>query len=78
MPNPAKSYVQVSITSKTNETATIKITDASGKTVITKPVVLIKGLNSVSVNGLNKFSKGFYIVQLINNEETLSCSLILE
>jgi hypothetical protein len=78
LPNPAKSYVQVSITSKTNETATIKITDASGKAIITQPASISKGLNIFIVNGLDKFSNGFYIVQLINNEEILSSSLIIE
>jgi hypothetical protein len=78
LPNPASSYIKVSITSKTTEQATIKISDVSGKTVITEPVNIITGANTFIINSISQFAHGLYNVQLINKEGTFNNSVLIE
>ncbi|UAY52470.1 T9SS type A sorting domain-containing protein [Ferruginibacter albus] len=77
-PNPAKSFVQLSLSSATNQKGIISITDAAGKNAITKTVTLVKGYNTLTVYEINKLIPGIYNVRLNTNGSMLVASLLIE
>jgi hypothetical protein len=66
-PNPATNYVQLTYISTKYETTTIKVTDISGKTVLTQTASTTPGTNAVTLNFQNKLVSGTYIIQFVVN-----------
>jgi hypothetical protein len=77
-PNPAKSYAQVNFISQKEGKTFISVINILGKTVVTQPVMLNRGSNHVIVGGLDKLSKGVYIVQVTVNESKVTRKIIIE
>jgi len=77
-PNPANSSVQLTFNDQIQETTTIKVTDVSGKTILTQSCNANKGTNSVALNLQNKLPGGVYVVELIVNGENLVNKLVVE
>lgn len=69
-PNPASSTLQVSVASVSNAQVAIRITDATGKTVLEKTANQPAGtqLHSLSVESL---ARGLYVVQVLLNNKRL-------
>lgn len=63
-PNPVKDVLQVQANGITG-LATLSITDAAGRQVYTRDIVLERGSNSVPVN-ISRFGSGIYYVRLSN------------
>ncbi len=66
-PNPASNYVQLTYSSTKYETTTIKVTDISGKTIMTQTAPTTPGTNAVTINFQNKLVSGTYIIQFMVN-----------
>ncbi|WP_207492532.1 Ig-like domain-containing protein [Aridibaculum aurantiacum] len=63
-PNPVIDKLTVTIPSLSPQQGTIVIADASGKTVMMKKVELEKGENRILMEGVERLSKGVYLVQV--------------
>ena len=75
-PNPFGGYVSINLEWNSDEHATIKIINASGKDVLIKNVQLSKGLNYIKLNDLSKLSAGNYFIEVFSAEEKVSQRLI--
>lgn len=69
-PNPAKDVLQVQTSGITGQ-ATLHITDAGGRQLYTRDILLQQGSNSIPVN-ISKFSNGIYYVRLSNGKDTFT------
>jgi hypothetical protein len=63
-PNPAQDYVTIA-SNNSNETVSITINDATGKTVIVKDVIITNNFGKLDLDLVN----GIYIIKLINKEQ---------
>lgn len=63
-PNPAASFLNLSIASTIATTADIRILDGNGQIVKTQDWKLQAGSNSITIQGLQAFSNGVYHVQI--------------
>ena len=72
-PNPFTHSVKVIIPSSRNERATIDVVDMMGRSLKAMPVQLVRGTNQVTVDGLEKYPSGSYLirVKLADRIETL-------
>jgi len=70
-PNPAKDLLQVKTGNSPAGNASLIITDATGRQMYIKHIVLQQGINSIPVN-ISLFSAGIYYVRLINGKESYS------
>lgn len=77
-PNPAKTYVQLQINSKKDETINIVVFDAVGKTIITQKSGVSIGTNVITINNINTLKSGLYFVKMIVNGEANTQKLIVE
>jgi len=64
-PQPAKENVNVRFYSSDNGSATVIITDMTGKAILKENHKLVKGLQSITVN-TNRLSSGIYLVTFID------------
>jgi Ig-like domain CHU_C associated/Secretion system C-terminal sorting domain len=78
MPNPASSYLSIRIYAERDADMDVRIIDNIGRTVLVKRQKVLKGNNTVQLNGLDKFSNGFYSLQLVNNNELITEKLIIQ
>ena len=76
-PNPANKEFYLLIDAKVAETFALNITDVAGRTVYAKPVDVVNGFNSVTVNDL-KLNAGIYFVNLSYKNEKITRKLIIE
>jgi hypothetical protein len=77
-PNPAKNYMQLTYVSNAAESTTIKITDISGKTIITQRAFTSQGTNSIQINLQNKLQSGTYIIQFILDGKNIVKKFIVD
>lgn len=76
-PNPATKDFYLLIDAKVAETFGLNITDVTGRTVYAKPVDVVNGFNSITVNDL-KLTTGIYFVNLSYKNEKITRKLIIE
>ncbi|MBL1220699.1 T9SS type A sorting domain-containing protein [Chryseobacterium sp. L7] len=76
VPNPAKSYIEISTIQDARETVYVRIIDTSGKTVLEKNENLDTGHQSIKIN-IEKMNQGNYIVELKSNGKISSQKLII-
>lgn len=68
-PNPASSFVNVSLTMKESASVEIRLLDATGKVVITHKELMRSGINTVSLTGIDRLSRGLYTVVINAGDE---------
>jgi hypothetical protein len=78
MPNPASAYLSIRIYAEKDADMDIRIIDNIGRTLLVQRQKVLKGNNTVQLNGLDKFSSGFYSLQLVNNNELITEKLIIQ
>ncbi len=66
-PNPFIDKINIGFDAGANGNAEIRITNITGKTVITKKYNVSNGYNNLQVNGLGTLSSGMYLVQVLVN-----------
>lgn len=69
-PNPVNQLMRISLQADANETATLTITDLTGKRIISKPMTVVAGLNNFEIP-VSQLSSGTYIVTIRLNNQTL-------
>lgn len=78
MPNPASSYLSIRIYAEKDADMDLRIIDNIGRVVLVQRQKVLRGNNTVQLNGLDKFSNGFYSLQLVNNGELITEKLIIQ
>ncbi len=72
-PNPAKEVLHIAITGKAAATATLQLLDINGRVVLTK--VLDRADNKID---LKSFTKGMYLIRLVNGHEIINEKLMIQ
>lgn len=75
-PNPVKEVLQVQTNGLTGQ-ATLSITDANGRHVYVRDILLEQGNNSIPVN-ISQFSNGIYYVRLFNGKDNFVKEVVKE
>jgi hypothetical protein len=78
MPNPASEYVSVRFFVEKETEVTLRLIDNIGKTIVLQKQKVLKGNNTVQVNGLGKYPAGVYSLQVLVNDEIVTKKIILE
>jgi len=76
-PNPTSGEFYLLIDAKLTDKFSLAITDVAGRIVYAKPVDVINGFNSITVNDL-KLSGGVYFVNLTYKNEKITRKLIIQ
>ncbi len=75
-PNPFSGKLKVKVESLFQDKATLIITDVSGRQLVKQQISLAAGNNSFEINETTKFSKGTYLLTVIESQQTQSIKLI--
>lgn len=67
-PNPVSECLNISIQADTKQTMSVQLFNTSSVMVKQQTVAINKGLNQVSLDGLNSLPSGTYFVKLIDKE----------
>ena len=63
-PNPFKDRISVTINAERNMPLSIAITDMMGRKVKTVKYAATAGINRINIDGLDKLSKGSYMLEI--------------
>ena len=63
-PNPANSYVQLSVLATKNESVKMTIFSITGELLYTRDQNFVQGFNAIKLQNLNEWKPGIYIVRL--------------
>lgn len=74
-PNPVQEVLNLKIGSRYAERIELKITDVNGKTVQTQRFDLAEGPNEENIN-VGNLAKGLYLIQLINEHEVATQTML--
>jgi hypothetical protein len=77
MPNPARDYVSVVFFAEKDSEITLRLVNDLGKIVLLQSQKVLKGNNTLQLQGLNKYSNGVYSLQMFVNDEVITQKLIL-
>ena len=75
-PNPFKEKLLVTIQSPTQDKATLILTDLSGRQLFKQNKIISPGRNEVLINEAGKFSKGIYLLTIIESQQTQSIKVV--
>jgi hypothetical protein len=78
MPNPASSNTSIRLNADMKGTARVLVTDMSGKTITAFDTKISEGVNTIQVNNLENYHRGFYMVQVRFQDKTWTSKLILQ
>lgn len=71
MPNPFSNYISLQVNTTKRTDATIRVFNVSGQIVISKGMILEKGMNSIVVNDMQQLSAGTYILDVQTGESSM-------
>ncbi len=77
MPNPFENTLTVNYSSPGNNTITLKIMDAIGRTIATKETNALKGINTIQFNTV-EYATGLYFITIIYNDITSSYKMLVK
>jgi Secretion system C-terminal sorting domain/Carbohydrate-binding module 48 (Isoamylase N-terminal domain) len=75
-PNPFKGKLLVTIESPAQDKATLIITDLSGRQLLKQTKEVSPGSNEVQIDEAGKFSKGTYLLTIIESQQTQSIRIV--
>ena len=64
LPNPAFNFVRLSLTAEQNELAKLLIYNIAGELVYSRNYDLVAGFNSITLQDINRWKAGVYMVRL--------------
>lgn len=64
-PNPTTDQLTINLTSSLREKATIQLVNITGSVVLETSALLLPGSNKINLNGLQKFTRGQYLLNII-------------
>jgi Secretion system C-terminal sorting domain len=77
-PNPTANAAQPRPDAVKNGAASITITDAAGRIVLTQTAMIAPGSNNISLNNLYKLNEGIYNIRVSTGEEVYSERLMIK
>lgn len=77
MPNPAKDYVSLKMYIDKDAVTEIRLIDNIGRTVMRQSQKMVRGINVLQLNHLQRFAAGVYSLQLVLNNELVTEKLII-
>ena len=77
LPNPVRTSTSLSIVVSKNQLGTIKIFNVVGALMLTKPVQLVAGINTITLDGFEHWSNGIYPIQVLADEQVKTQKMIL-
>ena len=63
-PNPTTGQVNVNIAVNSTQSTYVELLDLTGSKLLSQPVLLVTGINSILVKELNTFTPGVYIFKV--------------
>ncbi len=76
MPNPAKDFITIDFALEARK-AFLKIYDATGKIALIKKLTSVDGYYNETID-INNLNKGFYIVEVMSDEEIYKSKLVVK
>lgn len=76
-PNPAKDMAKLSFGASNAGMAQISLIDYSGRYVMTNKAAVVKGINTVNLEGVGRLQSGVYNIKILLSNEVLQTSLII-
>jgi len=70
-PNPFNDYLNIILEWNKTELITAKIFTVPGKEVFSKDINILKGINSLKIDGLTNLPKGTYFLQLLSSTKSV-------
>lgn len=67
-PNPFTSYITVNISTGQNTNLNFRLVDMAGRTIMTQKQEVPRGVSQVSINQLENFASGVYLLYIIDNQ----------
>lgn len=77
LPNPVRTSTSLSIVVSKNQLGTIKIFNAVGALMQLKPVQLVAGSNTITLDGFENWGNGIYPIQVYADEQVMTQKMIL-
>jgi hypothetical protein len=77
-PNPTSGQVNVNISVSTRQSTYVELLDLTGSKLLSKPVHLVTGINSVLIKELNTFTPGVYIFKVFADGENHMQKIIIK
>lgn len=77
-PNPTSSQVNVNISVSSSQSTYVELLDLTGSKLLSKPVHLVTGINSVLVKELNTFTPGIYIFKVFADGENHMQKIVIK
>jgi hypothetical protein len=77
-PNPTANAAQLKLDVVKSGIASITITDATGRVVLTQTANIAAGTNNIAINNLYQLNSGIYNVRVIANEEVHTERLVIK
>jgi hypothetical protein len=74
--NPFKNELDLEISTSANAKIDVALVDLAGKTVMKHSIVVYEGMNSITINEVEKLSPGMYILQIRNKEKIIARTLM--
>jgi hypothetical protein len=75
-PNPFTDIVNVNVSASKKSDAVINIVNTAGQQVYYRKIVLENGTNTITINDMQRLSKGMYVLQILVEGEVLKHKLI--
>lgn len=75
-PNPFRDVIVFDIESDKKSTVTLRVSDVAGKTLVSKNVVVEKGVNQVKLGNLKSLPHGVYLLEITRNSEKTYAKLV--
>lgn len=77
-PNPTSGQVNMNISVSSSQSTYVELLDLTGSKLLSKPVHLVTGINSVLVKELNTFTPGIYIFKVFADGENHMQKIIIK
>lgn len=77
VPNPTQASTSLHLSSTANIAAIVKVMDMTGRAMQTIKTGLIPGENVIQVNGLEKYPKGTYLIQVVAEDLIINRKLVI-
>lgn len=77
-PNPTTGQVNVNISVNSTQSTYVELLDLTGSKLLSKPVLLVTGINSVLVKELNTFTPGIYIFKVFADGENHMQKIVIK
>jgi Secretion system C-terminal sorting domain len=77
-PNPAANAAQLRLDAVKSGAASITVTDATGRVVLTQTAMIAAGSNNISLNNLYKLNEGIYNIRVSTGDEVYTERLMIK